>query len=227
MWSGSIELAGISDRGQLVAELAAPFELHWADEQDALQALAGELLARPALLVLDNCEHLRADAAYLIDRLLARIPDQRVLATSREALAIAGERLWHIAALSLQGGTESDAVALFCDRAGLARADAIASSVERDGAVAICERLDGLPLAIELAAARAGLLTITDLLAALDSAGLELLSSRSPSLPERHRTLRALIDWSFDLLDEERAAPAPAPGGVCRRLDARRRRSGS
>ena len=78
-----------------------------------------------------------------------------MLATSREPLAVAGERVWHVPPLSLQGGAESEAVALFCDRATLARAGALAGSSERDAAVAICRRLDGLPLAIELAAAHA------------------------------------------------------------------------
>ena len=161
--------------------------------------------------MLDNCEHLRAAAARLVDRLLDRATGQRVLATSREPLAVAGERVGHIPPLSLHGGAGSEAVALFRDRAILARADALAASAERDAAVAICQRLDGLPLAIELAAARAGSLAVGDLLVALDAAALDVLSSRSPSLPQRHRSVRALIDWSHALLD-------PAEQAVLRRL---------
>jgi predicted ATPase/class 3 adenylate cyclase len=154
--------------------------------------LAGFLRGRELMLLLDNFEHLLAAAATVAD-LLAAAPGLRVLATSRAPLRISGE-----AEFPLDPLEPMDAVALFVERAR-----AVGRAVEPDDTVeAICKRLDSLPLAIELAAARVRLLAPGALLARLERA-LPLLTEGSRDAPERQRTLRATIEWSYDLLDEE------------------------
>ena len=143
------------------------------------------------LLVLDNCEHVLDPVATFVQGVLARCPDTVVVATSRERLGVPGERLVELRPLG------ADAETLFVDRAAPSP-----SGADRDPALVaeICRRLDGVPLAIELAAARSGSLGIDGLLAGLDD-HLRLLS-RSTATGDRHRSLRAVIDWSHDLLDE-------------------------
>ena len=164
-----------------------------------LQRLGEFLAPRQALLVLDNCEHIIAGAARLADNLLARCPDLQILATSRESLAIAGESLWPLQPLAIDEASE-----LF-----VARARAIAPGFRADEhAMAtiteICARLDGLPLAVELAAARMRALAPGDILARLADQ-FRLLTGGSRTALPRHQTLRAVIDWSYDLLfDDER-----------------------
>jgi predicted ATPase/transcriptional regulator with XRE-family HTH domain len=172
----------------------------------SLDAALHEYLAQGRwLLVLDNCEHLLAVVAAFIEKLLADCGDLTVLATSRERLAIPGERTVTVPPLSLvadrTGGTAgSEAEALFIDRARASDPDFTAASVVGE----LCARLDGVPLAIELAAARSGSLGVDGLLAGLDD-HLRLLAG-SRGAHERHRSLRAVIDWSHDLLDgDERA----------------------
>jgi predicted ATPase len=158
------------------------------------------------LLVLDNCEHLVGACSFLVDRLLRGCPALRIVVTSRQALGVAGEKAWLVPPLSLpspdEAAADADAVQLFVQRAQdvvptFALTQANAASV-----VHICRRLDGLPLAIELAAARVKLLPPEQLAARLDST-LNLLSSNSQLTLPRHRTLRALIDWSHALLSPE------------------------
>ncbi|SDJ73242.1 ATP-binding protein [Nonomuraea jiangxiensis] len=148
------------------------------------------------LLILDNCEHLLDDAAALADLVLSRCPDVTVLATSRERLGVPGERVVPISPLPLA----SDAEALFADRAAAGDPGFVADPAT---VAEICARLDGMPLAIELAAARCASLGAAGLLAALDDTLRLLAGSRHPD--ERHRSLRAVIGWSHDLLaDDER-----------------------
>ena len=160
----------------------------------------GEFLARrQALLVLDNCEHVIGGAARVADHLLARCPELRILATSRESLAVAGESLWPLQPLGIDAAGE-----LF-----MTRARAIAPGFRADEntmatITEICARLDGLPLAIELAAARMRALAPGDILARLADQ-FRLLTGGSRTALLRHQTLRAVIDWSYDLLfDDER-----------------------
>ncbi|MEV5831350.1 BTAD domain-containing putative transcriptional regulator [Spirillospora sp. NPDC052242] len=174
--------------------------------------LADALRGRRALLVLDNCEHVAEPAAELAGRLLAGAPGLRILATSREPLGVPGERLQIVPPLDLPGGrTDPDdlrrcgAVRLF-----VARASAAAPGFALDAATApwvasICRRLDGVPLALELAATRVRALGVRELAAALDDRFRVLGGARRG--PERQRTLRATIDWSWGLLaEDERAA---------------------
>ena len=170
----------------------------------SLDAALHEYLAGgPSLLVLDNCEHLLEVVASFAEKLLANCSALTILATSRERLAIPGERTIVIPPLSLAGdgrtGTAgSEAEALFLDRA---RANNAALSFSSDVIGEVCVRLDGMPLAIELAAARSASLGIDGLLAGLDD-HLRLLAG-SRGAQERHRSLRAVIDWSHDLLDAD------------------------
>ncbi|NYD50396.1 putative ATPase/DNA-binding SARP family transcriptional activator [Actinomadura luteofluorescens] len=159
-------------------------------------ARLGEALrGRRALLVLDNCEHVAGSVARLAAALLRDVADLRVLATSREPLAISGERLWTVPPLAAGA-----AAALLAERAG------IAPGLRNDEAIAaICDRLDGVPLALELAATRVRALGLAGLAERLDDR-FRLLSSGARDAPPRQRTLRALIDWSWEPLDERERA---------------------
>nr|WP_307826831.1 tetratricopeptide repeat protein [Streptomyces pactum] len=171
--------------------------------------LADALAGRETLLVLDNCEHVVEPVAELTAHLLRAAPALRVLATSREPLAVAGERLCPVPPLAVPDPEEtrpdqllrSDAVRLFVARA--TAADPTFRPADGDaGAVAtICRRLDGIPLALEMAAARVRLMPVTDLAARLDDR-FRLLTATLRAAPTRQRTLRATLDWSWDLLGE-------------------------
>ena len=174
--------------------------------------LAERLGEKHTLLVLDNFEQV-VDAAPEIGELLRAAPNLRVLATSREPLAILGEAVYPVAPLALpaEPGTPTadqlqglEAVELFVDRARAVRPGFQLTDANAPAIAAICRRLDGLPLALELAAARANLLSPDQILVRLDQR-LTLLASSRRDLPERQRTLRGAIDWSHDLLSEAEA----------------------
>jgi len=178
-----VELAPLRQDDVLGAMAAA---VGLRDESaDLLPRLIGSLGARPVLLILDNCEHL--DLADLTRRLLAGVPTLRVLATSREPLGLPGERLLDVEPLELPAAAD-----LFTARAGVDDSEAVR---------AICRRLDGIPLALELAATRVRALGVQGLADRLDDRFRLLSGGRG--VPERQRTLRATIDWSWDLLDDE------------------------
>ncbi|MGW4956094.1 BTAD domain-containing putative transcriptional regulator [Nonomuraea sp. NPDC004186] len=158
-----------------------------APYEDAVERISGALAGGETLLVLDNCEHVVEQVAALAGRLLQAAPGLRILATSQESLRIGGEALWSVPPL-----TREAAVELFAARAG----------VEPDADVAeICARLDGLPLALELAASRMRALTPRQLADRLDDR-FRLLASGLRGAPARQRTLRAMIDWSWELLSD-------------------------
>ncbi|WP_211328633.1 ATP-binding protein [Thermomonospora umbrina] len=163
--------------------------------QQPLEDTIAERLARGrSLLVLDNCEHVLDAAADFAERILSACPDTTILATGRERLSLPGEQVLHIGPLPL----DSDAERLFTERALAADPAAAADpAVVAD----LCARLDGLPLAIELAAARSAALGASGLLTALGDYLRLLAGGRGPAI--RHRSLRAVIGWSHDLLDEE------------------------
>ncbi|WP_433250608.1 BTAD domain-containing putative transcriptional regulator [Streptosporangium sp. CA-135522] len=181
-----------------------------ADALGSLDRLSAALSAKDMLLVLDNCEHVVDQAAKLAELLLRAAPGLRILATSREPLAVAGEALWSVPALEVPAGSglsevaESDAVRLFVARA---TASARGFTLEADNAEAVaqlCRRLDGLPLALELAATRVRALGVHELVARLDDR-FRVLAGWQRGAPERQQTLMAMIDWSWTLLtDEER-----------------------
>lgn len=180
---------------------------------DPVNRLVAALSGARALLVLDNCEHVIDAAARLIDDLLGRCPRLRVLATSREPLAILGEALCAVPPLALPepGATAEQAagcpaVRLFVDRAGAVRADFALTEANVGAVTEVCRRLDGLPLAIELAAARVRSMAVDHLAGRLDDR-FQLLTGGSRTAMSRHRTLHAVVAWSWDLLDPaERAA---------------------
>ncbi|MEX2547430.1 MAG: tetratricopeptide repeat protein [Chloroflexota bacterium] len=209
-----IELETLTD-GRLVAQqVAVALSIAEASDADANQALLGHLRSREALLILDNCEHVIEDAARLANDLLRACHGLRILATSREALGVAGERIYPVRSLSLPAdatqlslkhAAEFEAVSLFDERARAAD-PTFALIDENVGAVIeICRRLDGIPLAIELAAARVRALSVQQIAERLDDR-FRLLTGGSRTVMPRHQTLRAAIDWSFGLLPEgERA----------------------
>lgn len=200
-----VELAPL-DRPESVAPVVMSALGMLIESDDPLAALGGYLAGRTALLVLDNCEHVVDAAAAVAHAVLRDCPGVRVLASSREPLAVAGERAWPIPFLSLPapdadltGLAESDAVALFAERAGAAH-DGFALSESNATAVAeICHRLDGSPLALELAAARVRVLGVKGMAERLDDR-FRVLTGGPRSADARHQTLQAAVDWSWDLL---------------------------
>jgi predicted ATPase len=166
---------------------------------DSTEAVCRFLATRRALVVLDNCEHVVDDAAKFVDRVLGAAPRVRLLATSREALDVAGETAWRVPSLSLEGDV-ADAVALFAERAGHAQPGfELTDPIVREAALAVCQRLDGIPLAIELAAARANVLSIDQIAAHLDER-FRLLTRGGRTAGARQQTLQGAIDWSYELL---------------------------
>lgn len=196
---GFAELVPVRE-GFVVQAVASVLGVSERPRQPLAEAVLGHLAARRLLLMLDNCEHLLAEVAEFTERLLAACPGVRVLATSRERLAVTGEHTVSVPPLSLvagaAGGSASEAAALFADRARAVDSGCI-SAVAVDE---LCARLEGMPLAIELAAARSASLGQDGLLAALDDY-LQLLAGGRGADP-RHGSLRAVISWSHDLLDD-------------------------
>ena len=196
------ELAGLGDPAMVSAVVAGALGLHLPPGAPLTEALAG----RQLLLVLDNCEHLAAAAGDLCKAVLLAADDMRVLATSREPLGVLGEARYRLPPLALPapggpaGIADSDAVALFADRAR--RADRQFRLDAESGLVAgrIVARLDGMPLAIELAAARVEALGLRELLDRLDDRFRLLVGERRAEA--RHRSLAAAMDWSYQLLSE-------------------------
>lgn len=206
---GWIDLGALTNPADVDAQVAATLGLREQVDGTSLDALIALIGRSAALLVMDNCEHVIGAATVLIDRLLRGCPSLRILVTSRQALGVAGEKAWLVPPLALpttgEEATNSDAVQLFVQRAQDVAPTFALTAANTPSVVHICRRLDGLPLAIELAAARIRLLPPEQLAARLDST-LNLLSTNSQLTLPRHRTLRALIDWSYDLLapDEKR-----------------------
>jgi predicted ATPase/DNA-binding SARP family transcriptional activator len=203
------ELAPLADAALLPAAVASGLGVPLPSDADPVDGLIRAIGERELLLVLDNCEHLVAAAAGLAGTLLARCPGLRILATSREPLHIAGEIAWRAPSLSLPVGDEhplaSEAVSLFVDRATTAAPELELGAGEIATAAAICRRLDGMPLAIELAAARIRHLSPAQLAERLGSA-LDVLGTGSRTALDRQQTLRATLDWSYALLDDDERA---------------------
>ena len=208
-----VELAPISEPGLVAQEVANVLGVQEHPGEPLTDTLAKALASKEMLLVLDNCEHVVEEVARLVDKLLYSCPRLKVLATSREPLGIAGEVNWAIPTLSLpaEGDEESiaestmdslmrsDALRLFVDRARL-RLPSFELTRQNAGAVArVCQKLDGIPLAIELATARMGALAVEQVAQRLDDS-LDVLSGGSRTAPPRQRTLRATLDWSHELL---------------------------
>jgi predicted ATPase/DNA-binding SARP family transcriptional activator len=203
-----VELAALDDPALIPQHVAESFNVR--DEVRGPEALLSLLRARGGLLVLDNCEHLVDACAELAHSLLRGCPELRILATSREALGVKGERAWLVPPLSLppagdvtSGTAESfESVRLFVERARDALPEFTLTPANTAAVVEICRRLDGIPLAIELAAARVRVLPPEQLRQRLDDA-FRLLTSGGRTAVPRQRTLRATMDWSHALLQDE------------------------
>lgn len=205
-----VELAPNADPALVPQAVAAALNLREEPGRTLTSTLADALRHRRVLLVLDNCEHLTDACASLCATLLTTCPDLRILATSREALRLPGELIWRVPSLTVPDTSaasvarllESEAVQLFVDRVRWRQPAFALTDENADAVAAICRQLDGMPLALELAAARAGVLTVPQLAARLDDA-LRLLNDGSRTAPPRQRTLRATLDWSYGLLEAD------------------------
>ncbi len=203
-----VSLASLSEPMLVVQTIASTLGVREVPPHPVLDALSGYLRSRSLLLILDNCEHLVEACAQAANALLQSCPQLHVLATSREALEIQGEAQYYVPSLSLpeegqvpspESMIRSDAVRLFADRAAAARNGFTLNAANSTPVVQICRRLDGMPLAIELAAAQVKMLTPRRIMAGLDDR-FSFLISGNRTAPPRHQTLRAAIDWSYDLL---------------------------
>jgi predicted ATPase/class 3 adenylate cyclase len=196
------ELAAVGDPAAVPDAVAAVLGITQQPGKSASESVAAALEGRLRLLIFDNCEHVLNAAADLIEAILAASATTRILATSREGLGIADEQLWPVPSLDVGAGADSAAVTLFIERAQnvsphfTADDDGVAAAV-----VEICRRLDGIPLAIELAASRMATMTSRDVRDRLDHRFRLLVGSRRGL--ERHHTLRHAVAWSYDLLDDQ------------------------
>jgi predicted ATPase/class 3 adenylate cyclase len=211
-----IELATIDDSAQVASAIAAPLRVRDEPEQPMLITLTNYLRHKKLMLILDNCEHLVAECARIAETLLRACPDLQILTSSREPLGIGGERAWPVPSLSIPESwreeirgvhaaerlTQYESVRLFIDRATAVRPGFKVTNENAPFVAEICWRLDGIPLAIELAAARIRVLSIDQIATRLNDQ-FRLLTGGSRTALPRQQTLRALIDWSFDLLSEQ------------------------
>jgi predicted ATPase/DNA-binding SARP family transcriptional activator len=204
-----VDLAPLTDAGLVSAKLATVLGVPEQAGRSLAESLVAACGARRLLIILDNCEHVIAEAASVTDLLVRGCPRMTILATSREPLAIDGEHLYRVPSLSVppsgadtHGLLSSDAVRLFNDRARQQRSGFAVDSQNASAVASLCRRLDGIPLAIELAAARLRTLPLDEIENRLDER-FQLLTGGHRTTPPRQQTLRALIDWSYSLLTPE------------------------
>ncbi len=204
-----IDLAALTDPAHLPHAIASVMGVREQAERSVQECLLDALAPQELLLVLDNCEHLLESCASQADILLSHAPLLHILTTSRQPLGITGENIWRVAPLSLPEPEESlstpwehyDAPRLFLERAKASGFTLPPTASQVRAILEICRHLDGLPLAIELAAARVTLLSVEQIAQRLDDRFRLLIGGSRTALP-RHKTLRALFDWSYDLLAE-------------------------
>ena len=190
------ELAAVADPDAVAPAIATALGIQRRPDRTVADSVVEVLRTRRMLLVVDNCEHVVDAAASLLSAFVARCPQVTLLATSRERLAVEGEQVWPLRPLPTGA-----AVQLFCDRARAVRPDLDCAGEARARIVELCSRLDGLPLAVELAAAQSAAMNPADLLNRLDDR-FGLLDRGPRSAPSRHRSLRAVVDWSYERLSE-------------------------
>ncbi|HSG78728.1 MAG TPA: NB-ARC domain-containing protein, partial [Acidimicrobiia bacterium] len=196
-----VELAPVTDSGMIARETAEALGVTEEAGRPLTEVLFEHLSGRDLLLVLDNCEHVIDDAAEFVEQALRAAPGLHVIATSREGLSIGGENLWRVP--SLRSG--DDAVDLFAERARHVRPGFALDATTRPAVEAICRRLDGIPLAIELATARLKVFGPDQIAERLDDR-FRLLTGGSRTALPRQRTLQATMDWSYDLLSDTEKA---------------------
>jgi predicted ATPase/class 3 adenylate cyclase len=202
------ELAAVGDGDAMAEVIAAALGVSRRGDASLADGVVESLRSKHLLLVLDNCEHLLGEVADFAEHLVSNCPDVRVLATSREGLGIAGERVWPLRSLSVPASTDgtdsiasSDAAQLLLDRARAVVPNFALDDSNSSAVGEICRRLDGIPLAIELAAARLAAMQPREVAEHLDERFRLLTGGRSRGI-ERHQTLRATVDWSYSLLDD-------------------------
>ncbi len=207
-----VELAPLTDPAFVSQTVATALRVEDGGDRSPAEVLVEHLKEKRLVLLLDNCEHLLAACASLADTLLRQCPGVRLLASSREGLNIVGEQVYGVPSLGLphdaatpDGVRDSEAGRLFLDRAMAVQAGFRLTDQNAGAVASICGRLDGIPLAIELAAVRVKLLSPPQLLGRLDDR-FRLLTGGSRTALPRQQTLRALIDWSFDLLNDAEKA---------------------
>jgi predicted ATPase len=199
------ELAAVTDPAAVPDAMAAVLGITQQPGKNVAESVAAALEGRVRLLVVDNCEHVVDSVADLVEAILAASATVTILATSREGLGVSEEQLWRVPSLDVNSGTESAAVNLFVDRAQSVVSDfSLAQPGEADAVVEICRRLDGIPLAIELAASRMASMTASEVRDRLDQRFRLLVGSRRGL--SRHQTLRHAVAWSYDLLDDTEKA---------------------
>lgn len=198
-----VPLAPLTDPRLMAAAACTSLGLRPGADVPPLEALVRRLESWRGLLVLDNCEHLRLESRDLAEALLDRCSPLRILTTSREPLRARGEAVWPVPPLALpdRDGEEAEASRFFAQRAAASRPGFRITPDNARAVAALCRRLDGIPLALELAAARVRVLTPEQVLAHLDE-GLELLARVDGEGPDRHRTMTAALEWSYGLLGE-------------------------
>ncbi|MGH2372250.1 MAG: tetratricopeptide repeat protein [bacterium] len=205
------ELAPLSDPALLPQTVATVFSVREQPGRAFIDSLVDYLRAKELLLVLDNCEHLVESSAHLAHGLLLGCPKLRILATSREILSTAGEVVYRVPplarpdprrVLSLEGLTQFDAARLFMERAVLSKPSFVVTDTNAPAVAQVCHRLDGIPLAIELAAARVKVLSVEQIAQRLDDRFRLLTGGQRAALPH-HQTLQATVEWSYDLLSEQ------------------------
>jgi len=194
------ELAAVTDPAAVPDAVAAVLGITQQPGLSVAGSVASALEGRSRLLVFDNCEHVLDAAADLIAAILARSATVKILATSREGLRVADEQLWPVPSLDVLAGVDSAAATLFLQRAAAVAPGISLTEAEPGAVLEICGRLDGIPLAIELAASRMQSMTVTELRDRLDDRFRLLVGSRRGL--ERHQTLRHAVQWSHDLLDD-------------------------
>jgi predicted ATPase len=195
------ELAAVTDPAAVPDAVAAVLGITQQPGKSVAESVAAALEGRVRLLVFDNCEHVVDSVADLVEAILAASATVTILATSREGLGVSEEQLWRVPSLDVNSGTQSAAVNLFLDRAQSVVSDfSLAQPGDADAVVEICRRLDGIPLAIELAASRMASMTVNEVRDRLDHRFRLLVGSRRGL--ERHHTLRHAVAWSYDHLDD-------------------------
>jgi predicted ATPase/class 3 adenylate cyclase len=207
-----VELAGVTDADLVLASMLSALGIREKPGQPLFETLVEAIGSRSILVVLDNCEHVIAEVASIVDRFLRACPQLHLLATSRETLAIDAEWTYRVPSLALPAPEDDtadalsfDAVQLFIDRARQHQPGFTADAVNLPIILDLCRRLDGIPLAIELAAVRLRSMAVADILRHLGNR-FQLLTGGSRTALARQQTLRATVDWSYDLLTSDEAA---------------------
>jgi len=206
-----VDLSALTDPTLVATSITSALGLREESNSDPLAGLVKHLQPLQTLLVLDNCEHLLAACSSLVNTLLRACARLHILATSRQALGVAGEAAWPMPALSvpeprqqltLDSLAQYEAVQLFVERARMKRPDFEITGENMEAIAQLCYRLDGIPLAVELAAARVRVLSVHQIVQRLDER-FRLLTTTDHQVPQRQQTLQALVDWSYVLLSNE------------------------